>query len=131
MLYNTKYICSYKGENIFLDSDQVNDDEKKYIIDVLYSEDLLHIFEMDQYNEEQLNISIHNLYEKIKNNPDLQSCMTKLAEQFMSYDNELGLMILFSFDYLYLTHICISELLDTSNISDENIQNLKNKVFQL
>ena len=32
MLYNTKYICSYKGENIFLDSDQVNDDEKKYII---------------------------------------------------------------------------------------------------
>ena len=38
--------------------------------------------------------------------------MTTLAGSFLSKDLELGLMIMFSYDYMYLTHICICEYLD-------------------
>jgi hypothetical protein len=42
---------------------------------------------------------------------------------------EFGLMLLFSYDYMYLTHICISELLDTGIISEKNMSNLRSIIF--
>ena len=42
----------------------------------------------------------------------------------MTSDEELGMMLLLSYDYMYLTHICISEFIETGDIDDENIRNL-------
>ena len=42
----------------------------------------------------------------------------------MTNDEELGMMLLFSYDYMYLTHICISEFIETGTITDENISKL-------
>jgi hypothetical protein len=47
----------------------------------------------------------------------------------MRADAEFGIMIMFSYDYLYLTHICISEFLDTGKISENNILNLRSVIF--
>ena len=47
----------------------------------------------------------------------------------MSIDCEFGLMIMFSYDYMYLTHICISEFLETGAISEKNISNLRSIIF--
>jgi hypothetical protein len=44
--------------------------------------------------------------------------------KYMRSDEELGMMLLFSYDYMYLTHICISEFIETGNIDDENIGKL-------
>jgi amino acid permease len=44
--------------------------------------------------------------------------------KYMRSDEELGMMLLFSYDYMYLTHICISEFIETGKISDENIKKL-------
>jgi hypothetical protein len=55
--------------------------------------------------------------------------MNKLAGQFMKADEEFGLMLLFSYDYMYLTHICISELFETGKIDEKNMRNLKGIVF--
>ena len=68
---------------------------------------------------------MHKLYERIRNNAELSCCMKSVAGFLMSTDEELGLMILFSYDYLYLSHICISEFLEKDKISEYNIQNLK------
>jgi hypothetical protein len=51
--------------------------------------------------------------------------MKSVAGVFMSTDEELGLIILFSYDYLYLSHICISEFLEKGKISEYNILKLK------
>ena len=42
-------------------------------------------------------------YNKAKENDELKKCMNKLAGQFIKADEELGLMLLFSYDYMYLT----------------------------
>jgi hypothetical protein len=55
--------------------------------------------------------------------------MLKLAQKFMSNDEEFGLMILFSFDYMDLTHICISEFLEKGVVNKENMQKLKSAIF--
>jgi hypothetical protein len=47
----------------------------------------------------------------------------------MSTDEELGLMILFAYDYMYLSHACISEYLETGQILEKNIQNLRAVIF--
>ena len=47
----------------------------------------------------------------------------------MSLDDELGLMMLFAYDYMYLAHICISEFLETGKVTDDNIVRLKSLIF--
>ena len=47
----------------------------------------------------------------------------------MANNEEFGLMLLFSYDYMYLTHICISEYLETGKISEDNMKRLENILF--
>jgi len=35
-------------------------------------------------------------------------------------DIKYGLCILYSYDYMYMTHKCVSDYLDSGNISEEN-----------
>ncbi len=130
-MYNTKYECRYHKDNIFLETDKVNDFEKEIIINILYKEDLINIFDIDENNFDNIDnmeVILTELYNKIKNNNDLKECMIICASQLISENEELGLCILFSFDYMYLTHLCISEYLETSNISEKNIKSLKDKI---
>jgi hypothetical protein len=55
--------------------------------------------------------------------------MLKLASNIMSLDEEIGLLFLFSYDYMYLSHICICEFLETGQISQDNISKLKTKIL--
>lgn len=128
-MYDTKYICRYKSDDIFLETDLLTDDEKEFIRDELYREDLLNIFIMDEYSDDIINLEIKNLYEKIKNYQPFKECILKAASRYLSEDEELGLVLLLSFDYLDLTHNCISEYIETQKVSDENMNILKNKVF--
>jgi len=128
-MYNTKIKCTYNNFDLFLENDDISEDEKNNICDILYRQELLNIFEIDEYNETELNKAIHDLYDRIKDCNELKECMVKLAGHFMSEDLELGLMILFAYDYMYLSHICISEYLESGKISEKNMWNLKNIVF--
>ena len=128
-MYNTKVTITYNSSEVFLESDEITEDEKEFIRDALYRQELLNIFEIEEYNEKKIDLSIHKLYKKIQGCNELKDCMTKLASYFMSEEDELGLMILFSYDYMYLTHICISEYLETNQISENNMKNLKAIIF--
>ena len=119
-MYNSKYICKYNSEDVFLESDKVMDSEKEFIRDTLYKEDLLNIFGISDYNEEQMNILMHKLYERIRNNAELSCCMKSVAGVFMSTDEELGLMILFSYDYLAAFYACYYEYMQSPEIFTES-----------
>ena len=128
-MYNTKVTITYNSSEVFLESDEITEDEKEFIRDALYRQELLNIFEIEEYNEKKIDLSIHKLYKKIQGCNELKDCMTKLASYFMSEEDELGLMILFSYDYMYLTHICISEYLETNQVSENNMKRLKALIF--
>jgi len=128
-MYNTKVICTYNTSEVFLETDTITDDEKEFIRDAIYRQELLNILGMDDYNETEIDKAIHELYEIVKDNTELKECMIKLANHFMSVDDEFGLMLLFAYDYMYLTHICISELLESGIINEKSMWNLKAIVF--
>jgi hypothetical protein len=95
----------------------------------IYRQELLDILNMDDFNETEMDIALHELYGKIKDSTELIECMRKLASQFTSTDEEFGLMLLFAVDYMYLTHIFISEILDTGKITPLNLWNLRKSIF--
>jgi hypothetical protein len=128
-MYNTRYSCRYHLPDVFLDNDEVNEKQKNYIRDVLYKEDVLNIFQIDEYNEEVILALIHQIYEKVKEHTGMNECMLQLTRRFMSEDGELGLIILYAYDYLHLTHICVAEYLETNQISDVNMSKLKKELF--
>ena len=125
-MYNIEYNCTYQS---FLETFLGTDEEKEYIADILYKTDLLSILNIEDFEEEPINTAIKEIYEKIKDNVDLKICMLKLASDFMTCDEMFGLVLLFSFDYLSYTHICICELLKTNTISPDNLKMLKDAVF--
>jgi hypothetical protein len=131
-MYNTYYKCSYfDDDKIFLPSDQVNDTEKYIVKDMLYKQDLLNIFGLSEFDEEAINDEIHQLYKKVIKHDDvkniaIKNIAIKLANKCMTTDPEIGFILLFSFDYLYITHTAICEFLDSGTISDTTIQQLDN-----
>ena len=128
-MYDTKFVCTYHTPEVFLDTDNVTDDEKEFIRNTIYRQELLYILGMDEYNEVEINTAMNKIYNKAKENDELKKCMNKLAGQFMKADEVFGLMLLFSYDYMYLTHICISELFETGKIDENSLFNLKNYIF--
>jgi len=128
-MYNTKYECRYHRDDIFLETDDVTDYEKEYIRDILYKEDLINIFNIDNNdNFEELNYILSEINVKVKDYEPLNQIMKKTASILLSENTELGLYILFSYDYMYITHKCISEYLENGFISHDNIELLEKSV---
>jgi hypothetical protein len=126
-MYNTKYIITYNDSSVFLDSDKISDNDKNFIMDALYRNDLFNIFNLDEldFNENVFDKIISDLYKMVSVEPNILSIMKILAGKYMSDDLEFGLMLLFSFDYLFLTHPCICEFIETGKISQDKIEDLK------
>lgn len=132
MDYNTKYVCSYNDSDVFLESEIeiLNEDEKQFVRDALYRRDICNIFNIhDQcFDEKKISTIISDLYKNINGEKFVESCITKISNNFFcNSDLELGFLILFSFDYLYLLHPCICEYIETGKISDSNESLIKLK----
>ena len=128
-MYNTKVICTYNTSDVFLETDKISEKEIEDLRDALYRQELLNILGMNEFNEDEMNKAINELHEKISGCQELKECIIKIVGRFMSTDEELGLMILFAYDYMYLTHLCISEYLETGKISETNMTNLRAVIF--
>jgi hypothetical protein len=136
-IYNTKYICTYNNSNVFLETDNVNELEKNFIKNILYKKDLLNIFKMDEdvedeeFNDALFNNTINKIFllikEDTKNNRFI-SCINKLSDKHMMLGKEVGFMLLFSFDYLYLSHTCICEFLEIGKMNEDSLNLLLNKI---
>ena len=139
-MYNTKVECTYNTPEVFLETDNITDDEKTFIRNIIYRQEFLNVLDIDYENsyddnEEKISEAIKNLYNQVKDSTCLRKCMVKVIEKhlsvgkYMTGGEELGMMLLYSYDYMYLTHICISEFIETGAISDKNIKRLDNILF--
>ena len=129
MNYNTNYICKYNN-NIFSkhEEETLSENEKYFINDSLYRNDILNIFNLEEFDETEINNCINKIYEKIKNYDDLKPVLKKLAAFFFSEDCELGILLMFSYDYLEHTHPCMCEFLETGKISVDKLDKLKDVI---
>jgi hypothetical protein len=134
-MYNTKVECTYNTPEVFLETDDITDDEKTFIRNIIYRQEFLNVLNIDYENdhddnEEKINEAIKELYNRVKDSTCLRKCMVKVVQKhmnlgkYMTSDEELGMMLLFSYDYMYLSHICISEFIETGDINEENIRKL-------
>jgi hypothetical protein len=125
-MYNTNYECRYYKDDIILKIENCAHDEKEYIKDVLYKEDLINIFNLKESdNLDGLDNILSIIYEKIKNNNELKECMVLSASKLLSEDEQFGLCILYSYDFMYLTHDCVSDYLKFNFIMEDKITKLK------
>jgi len=123
-MYNTNVVCTYNTPEVFIESDNITDDEKAFVRDTIYRQELLDIFGLEEFDEREIDNAIYLLYEKLKSSEEMRKCMLKFAEMVLIIEEKIGLMVLFSYDYMYLTHICVSEYIETGKITELNISNL-------
>jgi len=110
-MYNTLLKCTYNNAS---DSEQ----EDQYRIEYLNA------FNLEEFDDKQINKEVDALFERLKASPMLITCMTKTAAIFFSEDLQTGLMGLFAFDFFYLAHPCICDFLETGTIAEEKINAL-------
>ena len=130
-MYNVNYTCIYNKTDIFLkeEEDNLSEDDKDDIRDELYRNDMLHILDANDIENNNVDKELHNLYERIKGCDFLVECMTELAGRWISEDKEFGLLILYSFDYMYATHLCVCDYLEKGIIEDDNVKLLRGLIW--
>ena len=111
-MYNTLLKCTYNNVSYVDQEDQ-------------YRIEYLNAFNLEEFNDTQINQEVDALFERVKHSPDLTKCMSKSAAGFGNCEYlHVGLMGLFAFDYFYLAHPCICEFLETGTIAEEKINAL-------
>ncbi len=142
-MYNSKLICTYSyydpnlrnhHSDITYEIDDVSGFED--IAEIIYQAELLRVFNIDPIDKslddsnEDIKLEITILYNLISSQQKMVECMKKTASLMISDDLELGLMILYSYDYFFLTHKCVSDFLEMGEISEQNMNNLFNEVHK-
>ena len=128
-MYNTHYECFYNDDNkMFSAKDDLTDNDKSEIKDYIYREDLINAFGLGEFDETIINAEIENLYEKMEHITELFPILDTLAAKMLSTDRSIGFLILFSYDYFYLTHQLICDFLENNKIDANKITELINVV---
>ena len=127
--YNVNYETNY---NLFLDDSAFEGDEseedKESIRTLLYQKDLLGVFNENVFDEDVINKKVRDLFVILKNNDGLLFCMKEISKKSIFSNEEIGLMMFFSFDCMYLSHPCISEYIKTGSVSEANLNILKKAI---
>lgn len=114
-------------------------EQDDFTSEYLYESELLHAFNMTNYNSEKLDKYIQDLYNKIVEMRETNEAAKKFLEyayitsnKTIFTDNEQsGFMILFSYHLFHITHICLCELFSENNISEQNFTFLLNNINNL
>jgi hypothetical protein len=101
--------------------------------DYLYKNELLSAFHMEEFDEKAFNSKVQELYvslfffnEDDKSKGKMKNIMKKVSEKLLMEDEEFGFIMLFSYSYFHLMHLCLCELFEKGEISDELIDALNN-----
>ena len=129
-LINLDHKITYNEINLFDKFSVINIEDQEQFRNIIYKYDLISIFGLNDFLEEVINEKISILYDKMIQNKDIERLTYKLSKTHNnSDDTEIGFMLLFSYDNLYLFYECIREFLQTSNISIENIEALERNIY--
>ena len=106
----------------------------------LYKNELLSAFNLEEFDEKLVNSKIQELYithfvfndddekskktNKTNSKTKLKKIMKKVSEKMFLEDDEFGFIMLFSYSYFHLTHLCLCEFFNNGEIRQELINAL-------
>jgi hypothetical protein len=139
-MYNSQFVCTYSfydsklrdfyHNNERYDLEDVKDFED--LSDLVYKTDLLRAmqFTIDEIKSSGDNVCFNSdkllqLYDVIKIDAEFMECVEKSREKHICEDSETGFITLFSYDYFFLTHKCICDIINEGKTSSDNISRLK------
>ena len=137
----------YEKENESRESDETqpetesetSDLDENFTSKYLYDNELLHAFNMENYDANILSDKIFQLYYYLTSHREAYPDIHKLLEiandisikHIYKSDPFNGFMILFSFDYFHITHLCLCDILNPDSfgtISKNNIDFLMKNI---
>ena len=139
--------CNYSFQKDNRESDEtlpetdsdISEIDETFTSKYLYDNELLHAFNMDVYDANILSNKLFELYNFLKSEkdkyPDIANLLKISNDISMRYiyrcDEFNGFMILFSFDYFHITHLCICDIFNgesfgsiTKNNNDFLVKNI-------
>jgi hypothetical protein len=131
VVYNVQHLCRYKNDE--LSCHLYNEESLLDAIDELYRQDLLSIFMMTEFDETIITGTLSQIHALLVKNDTACPFVNKFVEYanttahtVMSTDSSVGLMLLYSFDYMNKCHACISYFLQFGKMTEENTSDLLN-----
>ena len=107
--YDKNYVCCYNNEDVFTEEENniLTENDKTFVRDVLYRQDLLNIFCLENFEDEIILSSVSRIFELVKNEPTIRTLINSINEK--EEDSLLMFMTLFSFENLHKNHpiICV------------------------
>ena len=79
----------------------------------------------NNYDEEAAKKAMDSIYENTHKHPVFRILYEKAAGCMLSMDNEIGLAVLFSYDYMAMFHKCIQRFFESSDEFNEECNEYK------
>ena len=118
-MYDTKFRCTY---NLIEDAEDS---------EMLYRIQYLQAFKLDGWNGEKVNKAINYITKLLKNNEKGKDIMKQLRDKLCIVEKtNTEVLFLLTYDYFYLTHECIIDLINKSDISEERYKKITEKIVK-
>ena len=111
---NTDFACTYQ---------LIEDYNESFM---LYKIQFLQIFNIEEYDDNLINKSVENLYNKIKDNEIIKKLITN---NNYYRDNLASFMLYFRYDTLYIFHKILIKILNNNHINEYN--NLYEEIIKI
>lgn len=119
-MYNTSFICTY---NLINDNDVDND-----LANDLYRSQLLQAFNLNEWDTDKMDNLFKFINDKLINNDKGKLILYAMKHKATFPIDDMELILLFSYDFFYLFHNCLIDLLTKNDISDEKYNLLIKKI---
>ena len=114
-MYIAEHTCTYQHVR-----NKNETDTEEVLLDLencQYRSDLLSVFNLKIYDEIAIQTEISKLFDMIKADAFFSKCFESV---YSDTNNIICLVVLFSFEYFYATHRCISDWICSNAIKEEN-----------
>ena len=128
-MYDTHLSLTYHTSEVFLETDEISDDEKDFIRNCIYRQELLNLFNLEEFDPSQIYQEVRLVYDEIEFHDEFQYLLEKVEEKFL-LEKEDCFLLLFSFDYLHMTHLCLCDYFTTGKIEQEHLVSLLDSIYE-
>lgn len=135
LYYNADHRCRYHLDSVIGEAERelLSEADVAFVHDYLYQEDLLCVFREqngekhpppEEIDYDALVVQTEKLFVILKDFAPFQECMRLAAASLLSEDMDVGLLMLYAFDYMHLTHACVSQFLVTGTMEPNSVAEL-------
>lgn len=122
---NTNFIrtfeaCTYHLPEVFLETDQITLEEADFIRNCIYRQELLNFFDLEEFDESLLESKIGELYKQVvlEKEKVFELFLDILHKDFSFFTKEQCFSLLFSFDFFWMTQLCLKDYFENGKISE-------------